>query len=788
MRRFQFALLSAVVFLTASIFALPKSKTAQRSTKEILAATPQSKLPINQVVLFNSGVGYFQREGEVNGNAELELAFPAGDINDLLKSLVLQDTGGGKVGSVVYDNQDPIERTLQSFTLDLTYNPTFGQLLSQARGEKAEVTLQSVSGGPSGALTGVIVGLEDEPPPVSAGPQPANDRLNLLCSDGMRSIPLKRIERVKFINPAFQNDFDRALEVLASSHDTQKKQVRLQFTGDGKRKVRLGYVAENPIWKTSYRLALDATLPSKGEKGKGEADNVPRKAFLQGWAMVENVSDDDWKGVRVVLVSGRPISYQMDLYPPLYVPRPIVEPELFASLRPPNYTGPLVHESPPRMGMPGMQGGNLGLGGVGIGLGLAGLGGGGLGALGGGNLGNQGGFAGFGGQLGGGFAGNKYQQFVQKLSGKPGAPNEDEDQQPGRLTFQELQQRRQQKGEAQKVGSAIAALDLKEGIESVASAEEIGNHFQYVVDNKITLPRRKSAMLPIVNKEVQASRVSIFNRSVHSNYPLLGLRFKNTTDLHLMQGPVTVYEGGSYAGDSRFADLQPKEERLLAYAVDLGTEVKVEEKAEPARLVAVKIVKGVFELTSKNRETKTYLIRNRSSHDRVLLIEQPVRNGWKLLVKPAETSRDVYRFEIKVPANQFQKHVVTEERDSLQTTGLLNKDVQEFKLLLEDWPVSPAMKDALNKASGMYSRLMAASSEISRVQSELKTIVQDQERLRQDLKIMPAESAIHKRYLEKFDKQETQIEKLQDEIKKQLELQSKQRKEYEDFLAGLNVE
>ena len=99
-------------------------------------------------------------------------------------------------------------------------------------------------------------------------------------------------------------------------------------------------------------------------------------------------------------------------------------------------------------------------------------------------------------------------------------------------------------------------------------------------------------MLPIVNKDVQVARVSIFNRTVHSRFPLLGLRFKNTTDLHLMQGPVTVYEGGSYAGDSRFADLQPKEERLLAYAVDLGTEVKVEEKAEPARLVAVKIVKG----------------------------------------------------------------------------------------------------------------------------------------------------------------------------------------------------
>src|SRR5207245_4991623 len=101
------------------------------------------------------------------------------------------------------------------------------------------------------------------------------------------------------------------------------KSVRIHFTGEGKRTVRVGYVVERPIWKTSYRLSLE-------EKGK---------PHMQGWALVENTSDDDWKNVRMVLVTGRPISFQMDLYQPLYVPRPTVEPELFASLRPPVYSG-----------------------------------------------------------------------------------------------------------------------------------------------------------------------------------------------------------------------------------------------------------------------------------------------------------------------------------------------------------------------------------------------------------------------------------------------------------------
>ena len=117
---------------------------------------------------------------------------------------------------------------------------------------------------------------------------------------------------------------------MALSHDTQKKAVSLSFNGEGKREVRVSYVVENPIWKTSYRLVLSS-----------KKDGKP---MLQGWAMVDNSSEEDWKDVRMALVSGRPISFQMDLYQPLYVPRPVVKPELFASLRPPTYQGAMVNK------------------------------------------------------------------------------------------------------------------------------------------------------------------------------------------------------------------------------------------------------------------------------------------------------------------------------------------------------------------------------------------------------------------------------------------------------------
>src|SRR5262249_47283621 len=93
--------------------------------------------------------------------------------------------------------------------------------------------------------------------------------------------------------------------------------------------------------------------------------------------------------------------------------------------------------------------------------------------------------------------------------------------------------------------------------EASATAGGPGDFFQYVIDHPVSLPRQKSAMLPIVQKEVEADRVSIYSERTQAKHPLLGLRFHNTTGMHLMQGPITVFEGSSYAGDARVLDITP---------------------------------------------------------------------------------------------------------------------------------------------------------------------------------------------------------------------------------------
>src|SRR6476619_2852785 len=337
MRRLLWGLPVAGALAAGGLFLTQKGESAPEKGNGGNAATqpanlkPAVSLPISQVILFNSGVGHFTRSGEVEGDARVDLTFPEQDVNDLIKSMTLRDLSPtGKVAAVTYDSHDPIDRTLASFAINLNNSPSLAQILTQARGEQVEVSLVNTATQP-GSLTGKIIGVEQQAVPSKEGTVPVSV-LNLWCAEGVRAVKLTEVQRLRFANPVLENEVRRALETLALSHDSQKKAVSLHFAGEGKRKVEVGYVIENPIWKTSYRLVL--------------AKEGNSKPYLQGWAVVENPTDEDWHEVTMALVSGRPISFKMDLYNPLYVARPTVEPELFASLRPPTYGGRLKENLP----------------------------------------------------------------------------------------------------------------------------------------------------------------------------------------------------------------------------------------------------------------------------------------------------------------------------------------------------------------------------------------------------------------------------------------------------------
>ena len=297
-------------------------------------------------------------------------------------------------------------------------------------------------------------------------------------------------------------------------------------------------------------------------------------------------------------------------------------------------------------------------------------------------------------------------------------------------------------------------------------------------------------MLPIVNQPVEGARVSIYNEAVQAKFPLLGLRFKNTTGQDLMQGPVSVYEGGAYAGDGRIMDLQPNEERLLSFAIDQGVEVKAEHAAATEKLIAVKVSKGVMYVTHKLRETKCYRVKNRSPQDRDLIIEHPIRDEWKLVApeKASEVSRDVYRFNQKVAAGKSAKLDVVEERSRTNVAGLAATDDEVIKVFLSGNVASDQVKAALAKALQFKAELATTRRDLTQVEKRLKAITDDQTRLRANLANVPPTSAAYKRYLQKFDTQETDIEKLQKSIEDKQDAERAQQAAYDSYLAGLSVE
>jgi hypothetical protein len=715
-RTFVVASLAGAVILAGLVVLLragPSPAKAGKDGAEPAVVKPAAQMPIGNIILYSSGVGYFQREGKVTGNTRIDLSFPAQDINDLLKSMVLRDLNGGHVSAVSYDSHDPVDKTLKSFAINLNGNPTFSAILIQARGEKVEAVLQQSNATQPGTLTGVIMGVEQQRQPVGKDAVVEVELLNLWCAEGVRSVKLAEVQRLRFLNPVLDSEVKKALETLALSHDTQKKAVSVIFTGEGEREVRVGYVIENPIWKTSYRLVL----------------NKEGKPFLQGWAVVENPSDEDWNDVGMVLVSGRPISFQMDLYQPLYVPRPMVEPELFASLRPPTYNSAMGDRDETRRPMAATTA-----------------------------------------------------PAPMKMPAGGAMPADD---------LRELK-------DANKAGFGGEALlkkldeklDLSRGVQSAATASQLGDFFQYALDKPVSLARQKSALLPIVNKEVQGERVSIYNQATHAKFPLLGLKFKNTTGLHLNQGPVTVFEGASYAGDARVLDVQPNEERLISYAVDLGTEVEPVVENPKHTLTKVKVVKGILHSTTRVVESKTYKVNNRSTTDRTLLIEHPFRADFKLTSKeePAERARDVYRFQVKVPAGKGASQTVTEERDTLAQVVLTNGDDNTIRFFIQSNVTSKAAQEALKKALELKGKVDLTGQELAHQNQQLADIERDQARIRQNLKETPPTAEAYKKYLTKLDSQETEVDKLRERIKKLQADQLQQRKDYEGYLANLDVE
>jgi hypothetical protein len=667
-------------------------------------------IPVKRVVMFSSGVAFFEHAGKVDGNALVDMKFNVKDINDLLKSMVLQDLGGGRISTVSYGSREPITRTLGTFSIDLTRNPTLGDLLQQIRGEQIEIDAPT-------KVTGTILGVETRKVP--AGDQVIEEKfVNLLTTEGLRSIPLGNVGRIKLSNAKLDAELRQALMVLAMGKDSEKKTVSLSFLGAGNREVNIGYIQEAPIWKTSYRLVL--------------ADD--EKPFLQGWAIVENTTEADWDNVSLTLVSGRPISFVMDLYQPLYVNRPEVKQELYASLRPRTYDQDLASADGEFKKLAEMQDEKS-------------------------------------------KSYDRANRNAALAAAAPPAPGK-----PGAGYALG--------GPAGKANAdANYRMDLQRGGQSVAQASDVGEMFRYQIATPVKLQRSRSAMLPIVNESVTGEKVSIYNESQHAKHPLNGLKLKNTTELHLMQGPITVFDDNAYAGDAQIQDLQPGTERLISYAMDLDTEVAPSNKQDPQSLVNVRISKGTLHTSHKHTRTKSFVVKNSGKRVKKVLIEHPLQQPWTLVAPkdPEEKTRDQYRFAVTAEPGKPVTLDVKEEHTSNEQIAITNLDSNSIQYYLSTAVVSEDVKKALREVitrKGVIQQAVAKRQELER---QVAVIDQEQKRIRDNMAQLPKESDLFRRYVTKFTQQEDAIEGLRNQITTSLADEQKLRQSLDAYLIGLEL-
>ncbi len=694
-------------------------------------APKPAKLPLTRVVLFNAGVGYFHREGIVDGNARVDLKVAEEDVNDLIKSLIATDKDGGTARAITYDNQAPAEITLKAFAIDLTENPTIGQLLQQVRGEKIEVT--DLKGTP---LVGQIVSVERSQPDV-ASPKIVV-QVNLLTEDGVQSVPLSQMKKLKFQKVELQSEFKLALEALAAARGEAKKSVAVTFAGNGKRRVSVGYVAEAALWKPTYRVNLTGDT-----------------ARVQGWASVENTTDDDWNDVKITLVSGRPMTFKMDLYEPLFVPRPTIEPEIFASLRPPVYQGGVTQNGiMPNQNALRNQTGNLGGGG-------------------------QGGFGGgeFSGRLSAQFDPNYVDGGSVNGLSRPSIRS---------MTRRRVGYDEYQNGEAAAMPNPSDVSSAKNPLDT----KNLGEPFQYVITDPVSLPRFKSALVPVLNEPADVQRLSLYNPAVLHNHPLLGLRLTNKSKLFLAQGPVAVYDGDTFAGDSRLADVKPGESRLLSYAIDLTTDIKMATHESKSDIVGVKITNGELVVKRVNRDTTRYTAINRDSSPRTIWITRTLRDKWNLITpaKPVERTAELQRFELKVPANDTAKLDVTEEETAAEAVALTNLSGAGLEVY-QKLAVTPApVKAAITRLLTERAKLVTFQLSIKEDEAALKAIYEEQTRIRANMERVPKDSLAYQRYLKKFDDQETEIERRQAKAAALLIDIGKQEKALAELIKTMNAE
>lgn len=635
-------------------------------------------LPLKSVRLYESGVGYFERSGGI-GSDVTALPVPSGHLDDALKTLVILASGAaGKKDAQVLGLEFPssVSRGMGLALAGLpagsgseTPGPiSYKDLLTSLKGAAVEVRSGQQT------LSGRLIDVLPAPPPLpvkhgksgdgdgESTPTPSDGLILLLLSDRgeLHRVPSELLTAVRPLDPSFTTRLRTALD--ANTHTGAQSQRLLRLLSRDTGPVTLGYVAETPLWRVTYRLVLDA-------HGKG--------GVLQGWALIHNDTDEDWKQVRVHLVNGRPDSFLFPLAAPRYARRTLVTPETRLSTVP-----QLLGKTPD-----GMWGDFADEEGDSVGLGSFGT-------------------VGYGSGGGGSASGHGRGSITGRAAPTP-----------------ELE------SSLLSVGN-LANLAQSTGVEA-------GALFTYSLGEKLELRAHGSALVPFLQESIEVESITWLDGE--SGSPRTGIRFQNSTRQTLPAGPISVFEGGGLAGETALERLKPGERRFLQYGSDLDVELtparaQSRDELQRATFDGSRLIRHFL-----RKRDVAYRVVNRSGAQRSLYLTLPI--GANAQVQGADrldfdtaSKHPIAVFELP-PQSQVERPVSTIE--GLEQGQVLSTLSAERLTELSQATALPAAERAtLAEAIARQREAEDTAKEIAKAKTEIQKTETELTRLRQHLSAM----------------------------------------------------
>lgn len=675
------------------------------------------ELELKRVMLSAGGVGYFEYEAQVEGNATLPLSVRLDQVDDVLKSIVVYDDKG-VAGTIRLPGREPLAQIFR----DLPFGPEAlsspVMLLNSLPGAQIRATgARQVEG----RLVRVV---PEEMALPDLGGVITRHRVSVMSAGGIQTFLFEDADSVEFTDPELRAQIDGALAAVSAHRTRDRRTLEILSSGQGKRTIRVGYVVAAPLWKASYRLTV--------------TDETADTARLQGWAVLENMSGQEWKDVELTIVSGNPVTFRQALYTAYYVHRPEIPVEVLGRVLPAPDTGAIdmkelaemEYDEEFRRSQRAMEPGDGMVGGA---------------------------MADWAEE---GIAGNMMAKQAAPLRAAPAMPPPPP---PGQARI------------------------------LAAASKEAATQVTFRIPYPVSVESGQSLLVPVIDREVPAQRIALYQPSTHDRHPLASVRLTNDGETGLPPGVLTLYEtgpaGASYVGDAQLSTLPTGDERLVSFALD--QKALVDREIESTQVIGKgRIVRGVLELTYEQEQLTTYRLKAPAKEAREILIEHPRMPGWKI-VKPTEAEVELtdgmYRIRHKLEAGEKAEIEVVLTHPDLQTFALIGQRGNFYMAFAENGELDPKLKKAFAEMARLRDVVDGRQRRMQELEGERQRIHQEQKRIRDNLSRVPHGSDLQKRYLAKLDQQEDALEALLGEAEQTRLAMEQANKKLGDYIRSLDI-